>query len=421
VIAQRAPDDPTPGPLGYLVRIGSFATEAEANGVRDRLAAHGYTGLRVVYTGEDGRLTTGPWVVDVLEVDGSAFEGQVAPELGTGIVPELERLTSISARTHSLAAVNGGYFVIGAADGTPGDLAGISAVGGALVSEAVNGRTSLILPRAGRPTRIAALTTRDTVIAANGASRELDGLDRAPGLVRGCGGVGGDQPTEAPKHDFTCTDPSELIRYTRVFGDTTPTGTGVEAAVDQSGRVRELRSSRGGAIPAHGSVLAGTGDAADWLRSNARPGARLAVSLAVLADGSPLPLRAGLGIVNGGPRLLRDGRVAITAAAEGFHWPERPEFYYRFGVRRNPRTIAGVRADGTLLLATVDGRQPGWSVGASFAEEAAIMRALGAVDAVNLDGGGSTTMTIGAGLVNRPSDPTGERPIGDAIAILPED
>jgi hypothetical protein len=168
-------------------------------------------------------------------------------------------------------------------------------------------------------------------------------------------------------------------------------------------------------------VLAGTGDAADWLRSNARPGARLAVSLAVLADGSPLPLRAGLGIVNGGPRLLRDGRVAITAAAEGFHWPERPEFYYRFGVRRNPRTIAGVRADGTLLLATVDGRQPGWSVGASFAEEAAIMRALGAVDAVNLDGGGSTTMTIGAGLVNRPSDPTGERPIGDAIAILPED
>ncbi len=140
-------------------------------------------------------------------------------------------------------------------------------------------------------------------------------------------------------------------------------------------------------------MLAGTGDAADWLRSNARPGTRLAVSLAVLADGSLLPLRAGLGIVDGGPRLLRDGQVAITAAAEGFHWPERPEFYY----------------------------QPGWSVGASFAEEAAIMRALGAVDAVNLDGGGSTTMTIGAGLVNRPSDPTGERPIGDAIAILPED
>jgi exopolysaccharide biosynthesis protein len=45
------------------------------------------------------------------------------------------------------------------------------------------------------------------------------------------------------------------------------------------------------------------------------------------------------------------------------------------------------------------------------------MRALGARNAVNLDGGGSTTMAIGATLVNRPSDATGERPIGDAIVL----
>ena len=45
------------------------------------------------------------------------------------------------------------------------------------------------------------------------------------------------------------------------------------------------------------------------------------------------------------------------------------------------------------------------------------MRALGAVDAVNLDGGGSTAMTVGSELVTRPSDATGERPIGDAIVI----
>jgi exopolysaccharide biosynthesis protein len=40
---------------------------------------------------------------------------------------------------------------------------------------------------------------------------------------------------------------------------------------------------------------------------------------------------------------------------------------------------------------------------------------------VNLDGGGSTTMTIGTSLVNRPSDATGERPIGDAIALVSGD
>ena len=45
------------------------------------------------------------------------------------------------------------------------------------------------------------------------------------------------------------------------------------------------------------------------------------------------------------------------------------------------------------------------------------MRALGASDAVNLDGGGSTTMAIGATAITRPSDPMGERPVGDAIVV----
>ena len=81
--------------------------------------------------------------------------------------------------------------------------------------------------------------------------------------------------------------------------------------------------------------------------------------------------------------------------------------------------MAGVTAAGHLLLVAADGRAPGYSVGLSFLEEAAVMRALGAVDAVNLDGGGSTTMAIGTRRVTRPSDPTGERPVGDAIVVTP--
>ncbi len=76
-----------------------------------------------------------------------------------------------------------------------------------------------------------------------------------------------------------------------------------------------------------------------------------------------------------------------------------------------------MRRFAVLALAAVDGRQPGWSVGASFQESALIMQALGAADAVNLDGGGSTTMTVGSQLTTRPSDPTGERPIADAIVV----
>jgi hypothetical protein len=419
-ITARAPDDPEGGPLGYLVRTGVFKTETGANALRARLEADGYTGLRVVYTGQDGRKTTGPWVVHVLKIDPGSYDGMLTPELATEIVPERETLTSIAARTDALAATNGGYFVISPQDGTPGDLAGISMLDGDLVSEAVDGRTNFILPEgSGEGADIATLTDATIATASDGASREVDGSNRKPGLIRACGGEGGDIPTEEPKHDFTCTDSSELILFTPVFGATTEPGEGAEAVLDSSGMVTELRSQRGGAIPPNGSILSGTGEAAQWLVTHLQPGTRVAIEHSFLAEGRMLQGPENLGIINGGPRLLRGGGVNITAYAEGFHWTEDPEFYYRFGVKRNPRTLAGIMPDGDLLLAAVDGHRPGYSVGASFRESAVIMGALGAEEAVNLDGGGSTTMTVGEELVNRPSDATGERPIGDAVVILP--
>ena len=417
-ISERAPDDPQSGPLGYLVRTGTFATEAKANALRDQLATDGYTALRVVYTGEDGSETTGPWVVHVLEIDPEYYDGTLRPELATEIIPDKETLTSISARTGALAATNGGYFVVGPTDGTPGDLAGISVLQGHLASEAVNGRTSLLLPTgSGEGADIAALSDTLSATGSDGARRELDGLNRTPGLIRACGGVGGDQPTERPKHDFTCTDESELIEFTPLFGATTEPGEGAEAVLDASGRVVDFRESRGGEIPSEGSVLSGTGQAAGWLRAHAVLGTKVDVKTAISAEGTPL--RGRTGVVNGGPRLLSNGSPDISAYAEGFVWPENPEFYYRFGVKRNPRTFAGIMPDGKLLLVAVDGHRPGYSVGASFTESAKIMDSLGVQEAVNLDGGGSTTMTVGGKLVNRPSDATGERPIADAVAILP--
>jgi hypothetical protein len=406
--------------LGYLVRVGTFNTEALAVNLRDQLATAGYSGVRVVNTAEDGEETTGPWIVNVLEIDLRQSHLKVIPALASGIVPSNERLTQLSTKTSALAAVNGGYFVIGANDGTPGDLAGISIINGKLVSEAVNGRTSLILPdSSSRDARIAALTSKILAIANNRATREIDGLNRKPGLIRGCGGVGGDLPTEQPKHDFTCTDNSELIQFTSAFGQTTETGEGAEAVLDASGQVIEFRQQRGGQIPSSGSVLSGTGNAVEWLRNYAQLGSKIDIKTDVLANGWDVRRRDETpGVINGGPRLLRNGKIDITAYKEGFHWPENPEFYYRFGVRRNPRTLAGITPLGKLLLVTIDGRQPTTSVGASFEESALIMRTLGATDALNLDGGGSTTMTINQQLINHPSDSTGERPIADAIIIL---
>jgi exopolysaccharide biosynthesis protein len=130
-----------------------------------------------------------------------------------------------------------------------------------------------------------------------------------------------------------------------------------------------------------------------------------------------VPIEAQALVVGGGPQLLRTGRVAVAAQAEGFH-PLR-SFFDTFVKGRQPRTLAGVTEEGRLLLVTVDGRRPGWSVGMTLPEAARLMRSLGARDALNLDGGGSTTMVVRGEVVNRPSDRAGERPVSDALFVTP--
>jgi hypothetical protein len=120
--------------------------------------------------------------VHVLRVDPDRYDGTLEPELATQVVPEREFLTAISARTDALATINGGYFVIGAADGTPGDLVGISVLEGDLVSEGVD---------------VATLSDAIHATSSDGAERVVDGKNRKPGLIRGCGGED-DAPTQAP-------------------------------------------------------------------------------------------------------------------------------------------------------------------------------------------------------------------------------
>jgi hypothetical protein len=123
-------------------------------------------------------------------------------------------------------------------------------------------------------------------------------------------------------------------------------------------------------------------------------------------------------IVGGGPQLLVRGRVRVGSSAEGFRPLSAPWFYGSFVAARQPRTLAGVRRDGSLLLVTVDGRAPGWSTGVTLFEAARVMRSLGARDALNLDGGGSSAMAVRGRTVSRPSDGL-ERAVSDALVVLP--
>lgn len=89
-----------------------------------------------------------------------------------------------------------------------------------------------------------------------------------------------------------------------------------------------------------------------------------------------------------------------------------------FDTTRHPRTVIG-QGGGAIWLITVDGRQPQLSVGMNFTELQRLAARLGLESALNLDGGGSTTMVVGGRLVNHPSDASGPRPVSDAIVVLP--
>jgi exopolysaccharide biosynthesis protein len=134
-------------------------------------------------------------------------------------------------------------------------------------------------------------------------------------------------------------------------------------------------------------------------------------------NGAPLALTPHTSIVSAAPTLLRDGRVAIDAFREGVFDP-RDLNNYSFSAERHGRTFAGIDRRGRLILVTADGI-PGVSEGLTLTEEAELMRGLGAVDAMNLDGGGSTSFVVNGQTINDPSVATGARPVGDSVVIVP--
>jgi hypothetical protein len=351
----------------------------------------------------------GPWRVNVLAIDRSLLRGRLDAALSNSRVAGRERVSSMARRTRALAAVNGGFFAV---DGNP---VGALAVGGRLVSEPVGGRSALLLPRAPADRPLVEAVRFAGRASVGGRTRLLDGVDRRPGRIPACGGRGGDVPTQRPNSVLTCSDRSELVLLTPSYGVRTPAG-GVEALV-RDGRVVRVRPAGGTRVPRGAQVLWGSGDAASFLRDAATPTASSTLTLrARNRSFAPSDLAA---VTGGGPRLLRAGRLAVASGPEGFAPPGSPSFFDAFVASRNPRTLAGVRPDGTLLLVTVDGRRRGWSAGVTLVEAARVMRYLGAGEALNLDGGGSTTMTVGRRLVNRPSDAAGERPVSDAVVVLP--
>ena len=177
---------------------------------------------------------------------------------------------------------------------------------------------------------------------------------------------------------------SLVVRFVGGAGELVP-------ATTEAVEMVELLSG-GGEVPlvSGTAVLRGTGEAGAALADLWNRSANGAASRRAL-------LRVDLGpdakeSVGGTPVLVREGRVWVQDDGTGFV------------SGRHPRTVAGWDGSGRVLLVTVDGRQPAHSIGMTLPELADFMVGLGAVEALNLDGGGSTTMVVAGQVVNLPSD-----------------
>ncbi len=405
------------GTLGWRVRVGSFGSQSAAKSERARLKAAGYTGT-VVYTGWDSDVTAeGPWRLDVLTIDPSRFRGSLRASYGADL-ENIETTSELAEEAGAVAAVNAGYFVFDPDAGAPGDPAGTGVYDGRLLSEPVGGRPSLVVHADGRGTEITRYTWEGHAVGGD-TSLRLTGLNRVPGLIRNCGGFADDTPTSLPLHDVTCTNDDELVAFTPHYGQRTPEGEGLEAVLDAEDRIVELRSPRGGPLPEDGSSVQATGRRVAELTDLAVIGERLRLETALLDPRGrrvePVP---GTDVLNGGPELVRGGRIHVTPATDGMVRRDDPSFYYGWAHKRNPRTFAGTDADGRTVLVTAHGRTAD-ALGLSVLESAEVARTLGLRDAVSLDGGGSTTMVVDGAVLTTPSDSTDERSVGDVLLIMP--
>jgi hypothetical protein len=297
----------------------------------------------------------------------------------TGPASGPETTSSMCARVQCVLAVNGDFM------GAGGALVGAMVSRGELVTTPGIAHTQLSFDASGAGSVGEGIDWRGQVATPDGSTLGLQAVNRP---------LAGDGVT----------------LYSRRWGPSTLTDAGAVEAVVQLASTQVLPSGTtairavtlrtGGDAPIGPGqvVLAAHGAGAQALSAFAQRASRTGGSLTVQT--------AALQSTGASPQLLNHGQIGFPSGNQD-----------SFTQSRFPRTLAGVTAGGETLLVTVDGRQAG-SAGVTLLEAAKLMAGLGAVDAVNLDGGGSTTFVTRGTVRNQPSDGS-ERRVVSALALVP--
>jgi len=342
----------------------------------------------------------GPWVVSLLTIDPRKANGHLEATYGPDLA-RVEKTSDLVKSAGALAGVNASFFTFTANPQFPGDPVGLGIFDGKLLSEPLTDPTeaNLLIDAKSNKVLMGHVSWSGSVHnRQSGAELPLEFLNHPPVVPVACSTL----PDQT-----TCTVPGDVVRFTPEFGASTPPGAGVEVVLDRRGCVVRTATTRGTALTANETSLQATGQDTVALLKAVANGCLRTVLKVSDEDGTKVSLHKGLYGVTGRYRLTAGGEIVVPDGTGSFF-------------DRNPRTIAGTTRDGKILLAAIDGRQT-TSVGTTMKETAAVAKALGMRDAINLDGGGSTAMALQDGtLVNHPSGTGGaERAVGDAIVFVP--
>ena len=324
----------------------------------------------------------------LLKVDLGSADLRAA--LANDEIVDTETVADTATRRQAIAAVNAGFFLR-----PSGDPAGIYKLNGQLVSDTRRPRGAVGFLRNGNSLRLifgrvtATMALRVPRLARQDVRMEIAGVD-------------------------TTRHRGKLMLFTPAYhSDTDAAKGGLEWVVSGKPlRVAGAPQTAGKTpIPRDGFVLSYGGTTAPPPLSALTRGTRVELdTIYTSPDRSPDDWARAEAIVGGAGLLIRDGRLIEDWTAE--------QLTAGFPETRHPRTAIGTHPDGSVWLITVDGRQPTLSAGMSLFELRSLAARLGLTEALNLDGGGSTTMWVQGQIVNSPSDVAGPRKVSDALLVM---
>lgn len=195
---------------------------------------------------------------------------------------------------------------------------------------------------------------------------------------------------------------NELVLFNHYFSDSTKTNNyGIERTI-VGGEVVKADNKNNSVLDKEIFVLSGHGKAAEFLK-NLKVGDNVYVEETLGTN-----FDQTIDAIGAGPMLVKDGEVFLATKVE--------KFSSDVAGGRAPRSALGIDKTGKIYLVVIDGRSQE-SSGMTLLELALFMKELGAFEALNLDGGGSSEMIIKGEIINKPSDGQ-ERKIAGAVGVV---